>query len=137
VAGGRRLAAAAPDHRADAGDLRLGRGAGGAEHLPEAARSQGDYLLGEIFFSLAQDCAWQRTWTAALIEMAVADQPQNREVLRRWTAAWMPAAREAAAALSSEIGEAAGAAAERRAAAFRESLDLPDQPPASEEASDP
>jgi hypothetical protein len=105
--------------------------------LPLLARREGDYLLGEIFFSLAQDCAWQRSWTAALIEMAVADRPQNQEVLRRWTATWMPEARQAVAALSSELGPAALAEAERRAAAFRDGLGLPDEPPAPEEVNAP
>jgi toluene monooxygenase system protein E len=67
--------------------------------LPAAARDRGDYLLGEIFFSLAADCRWHRAWTSALLAVAVADRPENAAAVERWSAAWKPAVDEAAAGL--------------------------------------
>jgi len=90
--------------------------------LPAAARAAGDYLCEELTFSLGEDCRWHRAWTEALLAVALADAPANREVLARWTAAWMPAVDEAAAGLAGLLGErgpTALAAARQRAAAFR------------------
>src|SRR5262249_60766798 len=91
--------------------------------LPFAARLAGDYLLPELAFSLAEDCRWHRAWTQALLALAAGDARETREAVAGWTAAWMPAVREAAAGLAGlRGGGAPGApgAAEARAPAGRE-----------------
>jgi toluene monooxygenase system protein E len=97
--------------------------------LAAEARRAGDYLLGEIFFSLAEDCRWHAAWTQALIAMVLADGPHNREVIEGWIRAWLPQARDAAAGLATlfedpDRGAGAVTAAEEHAARFRGSLGL-------------
>ena len=36
-------------------------------HLSELALSQDDYLLGQIFYSLNEDCQWHRQWSESLV----------------------------------------------------------------------
>jgi toluene monooxygenase system protein E len=60
----------------------------------EQARRAGDPLLGEILFSLAEDCRWQRAWTAALVRL-VAPEGENRRVIAGWLGKWQPPAEEA------------------------------------------
>lgn len=75
--------------------------------VPAMAHDAGDYLLGEICFSLAADCAWHRAWTDALLATAVADRPENAAIVEGWRQTWAPAADEAAGALRAMAREAA------------------------------
>ena len=72
--------------------------------VAEKARNRGDYLLGEIFFSLGEDGAWHRAWAQALAEMAVSVDAANRDRLAGWTRTWTAAATAAVAPLAQELG---------------------------------
>jgi hypothetical protein len=61
------------------------------------AQSRGDDLFGRVLRSLAEDAEWHRAWTAALVATAVGQEPRNRGVIERWTAAWTPRAEAAVA----------------------------------------
>jgi toluene monooxygenase system protein E len=72
--------------------------------VAERARARGDYLLGEIFFSLGEDGAWHRAWAQALVELAASADAGNRERLARWADSWRAAATDAVAPLAGELG---------------------------------
>ena len=76
-------------------------------HLGRRACVDGDYLLGRVFFSLNQDCAWHRQWSQALVEAAIANTGDNRRVVERWVEKWFPAAEQAVIAFAS-VFEGAG-----------------------------
>jgi len=58
------------------------------KHLSDLALQRGDYLLGQIFYSLDEDCQWHRQWSQALVQMAIEDSPQNQDVLQQWITKW-------------------------------------------------
>ncbi len=58
------------------------------KHLSDLALQKGDYLLGQIFYSLDEDCQWHRQWSQALVRMAIEDSPQNQDVLQQWITKW-------------------------------------------------
>jgi toluene monooxygenase system protein E len=58
------------------------------KHLSDLALERGDYLLGQIFYSLDEDCQWHRQWSQALVRMAIEDNPQNVDVLQGWVNKW-------------------------------------------------
>jgi hypothetical protein len=64
-------------------------------HLSELALREGDYLLGQIFYSLNEDCRWHREWAMALIRMAIEDNSDNRRTIQGWIDKWHPAAARA------------------------------------------
>jgi toluene monooxygenase system protein E len=106
--------------------------------VPGAARPLGDYLLSEIYFSLAEDCRWHRAWTSALVGLALRDSPPNRTPINAWIDAWLPPVREAAAAFSrllGKTGDDALATAEARASELRAlvlfNADVPPREPAA------
>jgi toluene monooxygenase system protein E len=70
------------------------------------ADANGDPLLQSIHFSLDEDARWHREWTAALLELAIADRPANAALVSGWIEHWRPLARDAVAALA---GVTAGA----------------------------
>jgi hypothetical protein len=96
--------------------------------LAAAARERGDFLLGQVLASLDEDCQWHRRWAAALVGVAVAARPENRDALDEWTGAWVPEVSNAIAALAPLLEEARAqeivARVERRAADFRAALDV-------------
>jgi toluene monooxygenase system protein E len=51
------------------------------KHLSDLALERGDYLLGQIFYSLNEDCQWHRQWSQALVRIAIEDNPLNVKVL--------------------------------------------------------
>jgi toluene monooxygenase system protein E len=71
------------------------------KHFSDLALRQNDYLLGQIFYSLNEDCQWHREWSQALVQMAVEDTPANRQVIQTWIDAWYPGAARAVQAFSS------------------------------------
>lgn len=86
--------------------------------LGEAARHNGDTLLGLLTDAQLLDAQRHRRWVAALVRMAL-ETPANREVLARWVAAWEPLADRAIAAYARALPDA-GDLAERASAATRE-----------------
>src|SRR5262249_41145285 len=74
--------------------------------VAEKARARGDYLIGEIFFSLAEDGAWHRAWAQALAALAESADGGNRDRLALWAETWGAAARDAVEPLARELGVA-------------------------------
>lgn len=74
--------------------------------LSNVAKDKGDYLLGQLFASLYEDCQWHREWTVALLGMAVRDRDENRGVIGAWAKKWREPALRAARGLelSSQYG---------------------------------
>jgi toluene monooxygenase system protein E len=72
--------------------------------IAELARTSGDYLFGEICFSLAEDSAWHRAWTESLVRHLLAARAENEAVLRGWIGRWLPRAEESAEALAGSFG---------------------------------
>jgi toluene monooxygenase system protein E len=62
------------------------------KYLSELALSEDDYLLGQIFYSLNEDCQWHRQWTASLVGMAIEDNVRNQETIQGWINRWHPLA---------------------------------------------
>jgi toluene monooxygenase system protein E len=73
--------------------------------LAALADASGDHVDGQILRSLAEDCAWHRAWTEALLAFAFADRPSNREVVARWVEAWDPIIDEAGRAAADTLGD--------------------------------
>jgi len=97
--------------------------------LPALAKARGDFVLGQIWASLDEDCQWQRQWTAALVRVALAEEDHNRSVAAAWVRAWVPEADRALEALAPMLASAAGVAFDatavgERAAAFRRALEM-------------
>lgn len=69
-------------------------------HFAELARTSGDDLLAELFFSLDEDCRWQRDWTAAFVRVALSERPENEAVIESWLAKWDAATISALEALA-------------------------------------
>ena len=61
----------------------------------DLAQRRGDYVMGELCFSLAEDCRWHEEWSRALVALAVEDAPANRDVISRWVHKWHPLAARA------------------------------------------
>jgi hypothetical protein len=64
-------------------------------HLSDLALREGDYLLGQVFYSLNEDCRWHREWTQALIRMVIEDNSQNRGTIQAGIEKWHPVATRA------------------------------------------
>ena len=94
--------------------------------LPTVAKTRGDFLLGQIFASLDEDCQWHRQWTMALARVALAAGDANRAACGEWIEAWTPEAARAIAALAPALtaGDAAPdvEAALRRVGDFQRAL---------------
>jgi len=71
--------------------------------LGEAARSNGDDLTWLLLSNLELDAARCRRWSMVLADYAVAQRPENAEVIDGWVARWTPLAEAAADALSSPL----------------------------------
>jgi toluene monooxygenase system protein E len=61
-------------------------------YLSELAVYEDDYLLGQIFYSLSEDCLWHRQWSESLVRMAMEDNAHNRDTIQRWINQWHPLA---------------------------------------------
>ena len=70
------------------------------KHFSDLALREGDHLLGQIFYSLNEDCQWHREWSRALVQMAVEDTAANRQIIQVWIDKWYPAAAAAIEAFS-------------------------------------
>ena len=65
------------------------------KHLSDLALRQDDYLLGQILFSLNEDCQWHRQWSQALVQMVIEDNLHNKETIQAWINQWHPLAARA------------------------------------------
>jgi toluene monooxygenase system protein E len=65
------------------------------------ALGQDDHLLGQIFYSLNEDCQWHRQCSQALTLTAIEDTPTNRQIIQTWINKWYPGALRAVYAFSS------------------------------------
>jgi hypothetical protein len=95
--------------------------------LPTVARAHQDYLLGQVFSSLARDCEWHSRWAAALVRVALQGRPDNSAVFAGWIERWAPRAERAASALATALGPDGATlvgASRTRALAFRQQLEL-------------
>jgi toluene monooxygenase system protein E len=68
--------------------------------LGEAARAHGDELTWLLLANLELDAARCRRWSAALRDYAIAERPDNAEVIDRWAVRWTPLADDAAESLA-------------------------------------
>jgi toluene monooxygenase system protein E len=64
-------------------------------HFSDLALREGDHLLGQIFYSLNEDCRWHRQWSQALTQMVVDDNPQSSATIQAWIEKWHPVAARA------------------------------------------
>jgi hypothetical protein len=48
----------------------------------ELALGHKDHLLGQILYSLNEDCQWHRDWTRELVQVLTADNPSNKDAIR-------------------------------------------------------
>jgi toluene monooxygenase system protein E len=62
------------------------------KHLSDFALREDDYLLGQIFYSLNEDCQWHRQWSESLVRMAIEDNAGNRDTIQGWINQWYPLA---------------------------------------------
>jgi toluene monooxygenase system protein E len=69
-------------------------------HLGELALREGDYLLGQVFYSLNEDCRWHREWTQALIRMVIEDNSRSSGTIQGWIDKWHPVAAPAVQAFA-------------------------------------
>jgi toluene monooxygenase system protein E len=83
--------------------------------LGPVARQNGDFILGELCASFAEDGAWHRAWAAALVRHLFADVhgEANRTALGVALARWWPRAQSAVRALAELFGDDGRAAAGR------------------------
>lgn len=68
-------------------------------HLSNLALREGDHLLGQVFYSLNEDCLWHRQWSQALTRMAIEDNSLNSATIQGWIEKWYPVAAGAVQAL--------------------------------------
>jgi len=93
--------------------------------LGEAARHNGDTLLGLLTDAQLIDSSRHRRWAAAFVKMAL-ETPGNLELMRGWIAKWEPLADKAIDAYCAglpDVVDAAGSA-KRATREFRQSLGL-------------
>jgi toluene monooxygenase system protein E len=64
-------------------------------YISELALREGDHLLGQIFYSLNEDCRWHREWSQALTRMLIGDNSHNRGTIQHWIEKWHPVAARA------------------------------------------
>jgi toluene monooxygenase system protein E len=69
-------------------------------HVSELALREGDYLLGQIFYSLNHDCRWHRDWTEALTRLLIEENSNNSRVIQGWIEKWHPVAARAVEAFT-------------------------------------
>lgn len=62
------------------------------KHFSDLAVREDDYLLGQVFFSLNEDCEWHRQWSKCLMQTVCEDNARNRDTVVRWINKWYPLA---------------------------------------------
>jgi toluene monooxygenase system protein E len=71
------------------------------KHLSNLALCEDDYLLGQVFYSLNEDCQWHRQWSECLVRMALEDDVRNKDTIQAWINRWYPLATRAVYAFTS------------------------------------
>jgi toluene monooxygenase system protein E len=74
------------------------------KHTSDLALGHNDHLLGQILYSLNEDCQWHRQWSQALTQTAIEDTPTNRQLIQTWINKWYPGALRAVDAFSPLFG---------------------------------
>jgi toluene monooxygenase system protein E len=69
-------------------------------HFSDLALREGDHLLGQIFYSLNEDCRWHQEWSRALTRMVMEDNSQNQSTIQAWIEKWYPVAGRAVQAFA-------------------------------------
>jgi hypothetical protein len=69
-------------------------------HFSDLALREGDYLLGQVFYSLNEDCRWHREWSQALTRMVIEDNSHNSATIQGWIEKWHPVAARAVEAFA-------------------------------------
>src|SRR6202035_5779977 len=75
------------------------------KYLSDVALRADDYLLGQIFYSLNEDCQWHRQWSESLVRMAIEDSVHNRDTIQGWIDQWYPLAARAVHAFASLLDD--------------------------------
>ena len=70
------------------------------KYLSNLALHEDDYLLGQVFYSLNEDCQWHRQWSESLVRMAIEDNVRNRDTIQGWITQWYPLAARAVRAFA-------------------------------------
>jgi hypothetical protein len=65
------------------------------KHVGDLAFVMNDHLLGQIFYSLNEDCQWHRDWSGALVQMLTADNRSNQKTIQNRIELWRPRALQA------------------------------------------
>jgi toluene monooxygenase system protein E len=73
--------------------------------LSDLALREDDYLLGQIFYSLNEDCRWHRQWSECLVRMAIEDNVRNADTIHAWINQWYPLAARAVHTFASLLEE--------------------------------
>ena len=76
------------------------------KYLSDVALRQDDYLLGQVFYSLNEDCQWHRQWSECLVRMAIEDNVRNKDTIQGWINQWYPLAAGAVHTFSSLLEDA-------------------------------
>lgn len=87
--------------------------------LGQAAKARGDALTWLLTSFLAEDSRRRGRWSRALADLAVAQRPENREVLAKWITRWAARADDAALGLGTILEAEAGVPAAGVAARAR------------------
>lgn len=74
-------------------------------HFAHLARQFEDDLLAKIFFSLSEDFQWHLAWSRALVQVALEERAENREVIEGWLQRWDPRVEGAIARLAEVFDE--------------------------------
>ncbi|MFY9909848.1 MAG: hypothetical protein WCF22_11180 [Candidatus Sulfotelmatobacter sp.] len=75
------------------------------KYLSDLALGEDDYLLGQIFYSLDEDCQWHRQWSECLVKMAIEDHARNRDTIQGWINQWYPLAARAVSTFASLLDD--------------------------------
>lgn len=93
------------------------------KYVSDLALSQDDYLLGQIFYSLNEDCQWHRQWSESLVRTTIEDNVRNQDTLQGWIDRWYPLASRAVHSFTPLIEDTLARTATPPLQPIRESLD--------------
>jgi len=93
------------------------------KYMGELALREDDYLLGQIFYSLNEDCQWHRQWSESLVRMTIEDNAHNRETIQGWINQWYPLAAHAVHTFAVLFADTLGRAWEQRLQDTGEAID--------------
>jgi toluene monooxygenase system protein E len=77
----------------------------------DLALGHDDHLLGQILYSLNEDCRWHRQWSQVLTRTAIEGTPTNLQLIQTWINKWYPGALRAVDAFCSRFEGKPGARA--------------------------